>query len=65
MHTLINELENLRQRMQQHRSSDIAKRSGIHVNTVRAIKNGVNLNPTIGNLVKLYKTVTRMENSNG
>jgi len=62
MHTLIKTLEDLRERMQAHRSTDIANKSGIHVNTVRSIRNGVNLNPTIGAIAKIEEALEELDN---
>lgn len=58
---LVDTIFNLRERMQAHRSTDIAKASGVHVNTVRAIRNGVNLNPTIGAVQKIHAALDSME----
>ena len=60
-HTLIKPLADLRERMVKHSSYRIAKVSGLAPNTVRAIRNGVNLNPTIGTLNKLAAALDSME----
>ena len=60
-HTLIKPLEELRERMIKHSSYKIAKVSGLAPNTVRAIRNGVSLNPTIGTLIKIHNALNAID----
>lgn len=60
-HTLIKQLESIRDRMRQHSSYEIAKLSGLAPNTVRSIRNGVNLNPTIGVLDRINEALEKLE----
>lgn len=60
-HTLIKQLESIRTRMQQHSSYEIAKLSGLAPNTVRSIRNGVNLNPTISVLDRINEALEKLE----
>ena len=61
MPTLINTLNSLSERLKDYDLSSIAKASGVHVNTVRAIKNKSNKNPTIVTLDKLWSTLDAIE----
>ena len=58
---LVKTISALQTRMTQHHSTDIAKASGLHPNTVRAIRNGINLNPTIGVVQKIHDALDAME----
>ena len=58
---LVKTIFDLQARMKRHRTSEISKVSGVHVNTVRAIRNGVNLNPTIGTVQQIHDALDAME----
>lgn len=58
---LLNTVFNLKQRMQKHRTVDIARVSGLHRNTVRQIRNGINRNPSIDTLNAIHKALDSME----
>lgn len=64
-HTLIKQLSHTRTRMHQHSSYEIAKVSGLAPNTVRSIRNGLNLNPTIGVLDKINEALEELEVNHG
>lgn len=59
--TLVKPLADLRGRMVKHKSTAIAKASGVHINTVRAIRNGVNLNPTLSVIERIATALDSME----
>lgn len=54
-------LGDLRERMQRHKSTVVARASGVHVNTVRAIRNGVGTNHELHTLAKLHDALDAME----
>ena len=58
---LVKTISDLQTRMKRHRTSEISKASGVHVNTVRAIRNGVNLHPTIGTVQQIHDALDAME----
>lgn len=60
-HTLIESLADIRKRMQKFHTYQIAEAAGLHPNTVRAVKNGVALNPTIGTLIAIAESLDKME----
>jgi transcriptional regulator with XRE-family HTH domain len=58
---IVKTISALQERMRNHHTNDIAKASGVHPNTVRAIRNGVNTNPTIGVVQKIHDALDAME----
>lgn len=60
-HTLIEPLAEIRERMQQFRTAQIAEVSGLHINTVRPVKTGANLNATLGTIEKIGKALDKLE----
>lgn len=58
---LVNTIFNLQERMKKHRTIEISKVSGVHSNTVRAIRNGLNNNPTIGTVQQIHDALDAME----
>ena len=60
-HTLIEPLADIRERMHKFHTYQIAEVSGLHPNTVRAVKNGVKLNPTIGTLSDIGLALDQLE----
>lgn len=60
-HTLIEPLAEIRERMQQFRTTRIAELSGLHINTVRPVKTGANLNTTLGTIEKIGKALDKLE----
>lgn len=60
-HTLIEPLADIRERMKRFHTNQIAEVSGLHVNTVRAVKNGVKLNPTIGTITTIGEALDQLE----
>lgn len=60
-HTLLATLEDVRQRMQRHPTQVVASVAGVHANTARAVRNGVNTNPTIGVLNALQRALDSIE----
>ena len=57
-------LNHLTKRLKRHHSSKVARASGVHVNTVRAIRNGVNTNPLTQTVEKLNAALDAMEGRN-
>lgn len=60
-HTRIEPLEDLRNRLPKHKIVEVARVSGVHRNTVRGIRNGVNLNPTHAIISKIRDALDSME----
>ena len=60
-HTLIEPLADIRERMQKFHTYQIAEASGLHPNTVRAVKNGANLNATLGTIEKIGNALDKLE----
>ena len=60
-YTLIEPLADIRKRMQKFHTYQIAEVSGLHPNTVRAVKNGLTTNPTLGTLSEIGKALDKLE----
>ena len=58
---LLNTVFKVQERMQKHRTADIARVSGLHRNTVRQIRNGINRNPSIETLNAIHRALDSME----
>lgn len=54
-------LENLRKRMAAHPTQKIADAAGLTVPTVRAVRKGVNVNPTITTVQRIHDAVGRLD----
>ncbi|QDP59281.1 MAG: hypothetical protein Tp136SUR676911_20 [Prokaryotic dsDNA virus sp.] len=59
--SILDTIFNLTERMKRHKTMDIARASGVHRNTVRSIKNGVNKNPSVDTLNAIHKALDSME----
>ena len=53
------ELEYVRQALADRRPSIIADKTGLHVNTITAIRDGKNTNPTLATLQALIEYLTQ------
>ena len=58
---LIKPLCDLQDRMKKHKTLRIAKESGVDIKTVRAIRNGLHLTPTLGTLNRIGQALDFME----
>jgi len=60
-HNLVDTIFNLRERMHKFPTAKIAELTGVHPNTVRSIRNGVNTNPTIVVVQKIHNALEQLE----
>lgn len=60
---LRNAITDLRLRMQRYKSTEVSAASGVHINSVRALRNGVATNPTICTLIAVSKALDSLEES--
>ena len=58
---LIKPMSELRERMMKHKTSSIAKVSGVEIKTVRAIRNGLHRTPTLGTISRIGDALDSME----